>query len=330
MMRYITILLIFIMFCCIGIYAQTNNALIEFSASVDSREVYPGDRINYSLSVYYPSGYKVDLELGQLVENLDVINIQKPDPEWDDARERWHKQLHYEIAVFYLDDFTIPPGICFVTSPDNTTNILITQKIDIAVLSMLSNNISNQTLRDIKDIASVEPDYTLIVVLILFVIIIAVGLYLYKRYFSNKAEAEKEILPHEPPESVARRRLRLLAEHLYIEKKQWKKFYTELSDILREYLNKRYAIVTFERTSDEIITQIKTAYIEETVVEYIEKILIQADLVKFAKRIPSPNEAKSDFSICTDIIDTTAMQTDEAPETHESVIHDTQDEGGCS
>jgi hypothetical protein len=88
------------------------------------------------------------------------------------------------------------------------------------------------------------------------------------------------------------------------DKKLWqqghtKAYYIDLSDIIREYLEKRYTIKTHEKTTDEIFAALKYIDITDANRSALRKILVMADLVKFAKEQPLPyeNEQSMDDSI---------------------------------
>lgn len=67
-----------------------------------------------------------------------------------------------------------------------------------------------------------------------------------------------------------------------------KEYFSEISDILRQYLDNRYNIRALEMTTDEIFMEIKEkAIINDESFSLLEYILKYSDLVKFAKYIPN-------------------------------------------
>ena len=69
-----------------------------------------------------------------------------------------------------------------------------------------------------------------------------------------------------------------------------KQFYTQLTDILREYIDKRFGIDAPEMTSDEIVTAIHRNTDVTSTTDNLKQILTLADLVKFAKYTPPTEE----------------------------------------
>ena len=161
------------------------------------------------------------------------------------------------------------------------------QQLAIAVNPL---NVGNDTqIAPIKDIIE-EPlkfeDF--LPYLIGLVVLVAIGLLVY--YFVRRAR-NKEVPP--PPEII------LPAHEIALEKldeldkaKLWqqgmvKEFQSNLTYIVREYLENRFKVKALESTTDEILVQFKSMEIKETWKEKLSAMLRTADLVKFAKAEPS-------------------------------------------
>jgi hypothetical protein len=70
----------------------------------------------------------------------------------------------------------------------------------------------------------------------------------------------------------------------------WKAFYTELSDIVRRYLARRYGIDAPDLTTTEILREITRGEASESARVALRDVLIAADFVKFAKGSPRPED----------------------------------------
>jgi hypothetical protein len=83
---------------------------------------------------------------------------------------------------------------------------------------------------------------------------------------------------------------KLKAEKIGLQEGREKEFYTKIADILRIYLAERYGINALEMTSGEILNEIRKVNDADSVYENLKQILSVADLVKFAKYKPYPDE----------------------------------------
>lgn len=122
--------------------------------------------------------------------------------------------------------------------------------------------------------------------------LIALVVFLRRKYGrKDKTESNLPSVPSEPCEVTALRDLeRIRTEKLWM-RNQVKEYYTDLTETLRRYLASRYGIQAKESTSAEIMEQLKPVMKDmPDEAGKLADILQQADLVKFAKMEPLPDE----------------------------------------
>ena len=71
---------------------------------------------------------------------------------------------------------------------------------------------------------------------------------------------------------------------------QVKEHYSELSDIVRTYIENRWDVSAMEMVSSEIIASLEDCNVPLTQMKKLEQMLYMADMVKFAKAHPLPDE----------------------------------------
>ena len=100
-------------------------------------------------------------------------------------------------------------------------------------------------------------------------------------------------MPQGPVESLQDYALRLLTEldakQLW-QKRQVKEYYVELTDIVRGYIEKRFSTQAMEITTDELLDKVQVHKELRQYQEILSDILHTADLAKFAKAQPLPQE----------------------------------------
>ena len=75
-----------------------------------------------------------------------------------------------------------------------------------------------------------------------------------------------------------------------------KKYYTRLTEILRQYLENRFRVYSLELTTAETLDAlVKTGFKKNGSYNELKAVLTGADLVKFAKYKPEPSENESHF-----------------------------------
>lgn len=105
--------------------------------------------------------------------------------------------------------------------------------------------------------------------------------------------------PAVPLDTLVLNKLNALRSEKLWEQGQVKRYHSELTDIIREYLEKRYGINAMEQTSEEIFGGLKHMDIMEQNINKLRQMLLLADLVKFAKANPinSENEQSMDNAV---------------------------------
>lgn len=113
--------------------------------------------------------------------------------------------------------------------------------------------------------------------------------------FLRRRGRRSEVLPEAPPKPLHERTLEALAA---IEaRKLWqqglaKQYHSEVTDLLRAYVEERYGVPALERTTDDLVAELKVSAMGSEARELLGNLLRLADLVKFAKytALPAENE----------------------------------------
>ncbi|MCC6280159.1 MAG: hypothetical protein IT262_06155 [Saprospiraceae bacterium] len=120
-----------------------------------------------------------------------------------------------------------------------------------------------------------------------------------------------------PPHEYALRRLEALDQKQLWQKEQPKLYYAELTHIVREYLERRFHIPALESVSDEILRQLHHTDFPATLVVQVQKLLIEADLAKFALSTPPatfhPEAMQIARTIVADTMEKQVVEPNPAP-----------------
>ena len=84
-----------------------------------------------------------------------------------------------------------------------------------------------------------------------------------------------------------------------------KEYYTELVDILRQYLQGRFGINAMEMTSSQIVRALRSNPETRMTADEMRGVLSVADFVKFAKVRPLPDDNVKAFNRATNFVDST-------------------------
>ena len=135
--------------------------------------------------------------------------------------------------------------------------------------------------------------------------------------FLRKRKRRPKPMAPEPPKAPLHVRTLLALEALQ-QKKLWeqdrqKEYHSELTDILRGYIEERYGVRAMEQTSDELLSALRLSSMPTASREQLAQVLRLADMVKFAKWKALPTENEQAMSAAVRLVQETAETRPDAP-----------------
>ena len=201
----------------------------------------------------------------------------------------------YGVTQFDSGKYVIPSLKVLINNKVFVTDSILVEVSDVKVDTL------KQKLFDIKPIAESEYQlsnfwrYLLIILLILG--LGALIYWLIKKYQNKQVEEVEEL---KSPIERATILLKNLEKKELWQKGAVKEYYSELTDIARNYIEEAIEIPAMESTTSELIVALRAASIKKKMtvsaetLENLERVLKQADLVKFAKSRPVDFEIAED------------------------------------
>ncbi|MCK7558931.1 hypothetical protein MKQ70_29710 [Chitinophaga sedimenti] len=124
-------------------------------------------------------------------------------------------------------------------------------------------------------------------------------------WFARQKKVPKYVAPPpaETPYDAAMRQLRQLQNEKAWNNGDIKTYYTQLTDILRVYIEKQFRIPALEQTTAELLQNIKPITILNQQRDKLSGILTLADLAKFAKLQPAPQEHEQCLQTAIEIVE---------------------------
>ncbi len=214
-----------------------------------------------------------------------------------------------KLAIYNMGSFEIPTPKLITD-----TDIDILPTVSPTLIVTLPSNVMNQdsvAINPIKDIIREEADFSdyLIYLYILcgLIVILLLGYYFYKNKNKTQAAVTEEIpvivLPHEK----ALKALDELDQNKLWQNGQVKEYQSQLTGIIRQYLEDRYHITAPEMTTDEISAALSKLDFDQRYTGILRDILQIADLVKFAKAIPEEDVHSRFMTMAIDFVEKTKM-----------------------
>ena len=131
----------------------------------------------------------------------------------------------------------------------------------------------------------------------------ALLLLVYLKRRKPRTREENFTAPAIPPGELAHRELADIQAMRLPQKGEFKAYYTLLSETVRKFVGAEYAFHVLERTTEEILGEVRRRDMPESVKQRINALLPEADLVKFAKYAPSVANADAAMQDAARIVD---------------------------
>jgi len=300
---------------------------VKVTLRADGTTVTVGSPITVTIIVEVERG--VDVEVPRYTGALGPFRVRSaerpPDVPQDDRRVWTHT---YRLDTFEVGDLEIPA----VTVPFNDRRPVatggepiegevITEPLPIRVESVLRDDDNEGTFRDIRGALAVplEPKagddgdrraamITLAVIAVVTAVLAAIIVWLVRRW---RAPAAPE--PPVPAHEWALAELERLEREGLVGKGRYLDFYSRLSGVVREYIERRFGMMAPERTTEEFLREARRSPVlnpgHQTL---LASFLRAADMVKFAMYAPSAEESTSAFAAGRGFVMETAPGAEDA------------------
>jgi len=265
---------------------------IQAVAKLEQSTIRIGDQIQLHLSVIQDAKEQVKFPVvADSIGKIQVVSTSKQDTLTDPANAG-KITVTQSIVLTAFDAGVYPVPAFTFTTPSGT--------IQSNALSLDVQSVKVDTTKAIYDIKQpLAVSYTFMDwlkdnwqgVAAALVVVVFIGLVIW--YFKKRPKAVEVIPPAAPPlpvHTIALNRLHELRDKKLWQRDEVKLYYSELSDVMRDYLEQRYRVKTQEKTTDEIFTGIKHLDIEPEQKNMLRQLLMTSDLVKFAKGKPVATE----------------------------------------
>ncbi|TVZ56493.1 hypothetical protein OD91_1779 [Lutibacter sp. Hel_I_33_5] len=261
----------------------------KVTIAVDTTNIRIGEQFEYTISV--DGTDNVILPKLNNLNNLEVVDSTKIDTIKNSLIRK------YILTGFDSGAFYIPQQQVFIKNQAYLTDSLL---INVATIAVDTTKIKKFPIKGIKGEPYQFNDFKHYLWWVLAALVI-IGLLLYYFVFrKKKAEEEIEVVPDIPPYDEAMQKLKALDTKLLWQNNKVKKYYSELTEIVRGYIERELKIPALEITTDEIIETLSGFQKTETIdtsketIKKLKGLLQEADLVKFAKSKPMAEEIEDD------------------------------------
>jgi hypothetical protein len=305
---------IFILLFSTTLFAQPKKV----TTSIDTTKNKIGAEFKLTLKTDVDTLSKVKFPESKFFGALEVIESYKVDTV--KKGDRYELIKKYGLTQFDSGSYTIPRIPIIINGKTVYSDSLAVEINDVKVDTL------KQKMYDIKDIALVKsPLGNWWIYLLVVIALVGLGFLIFYILKNRKPKAKAAVVVYKTPIEKATTLLQQLESKELWQKGAVKDYYSELTDIVRNYIEEEIKIPAMESTTSELIEGLRKAAkqkklkLSNDTVENLEKVLQQADLVKFAKVKPLDYEIEEDKKRISNTIVTIHKSIPEVVETDDEL-----------
>ena len=322
----------FLIYLCLGLVpALTSAQNVIVKAELDSMMMWVGQQTGIHVEVTCDAGQTVAFPAYRdtIVNGLEIIPPVTTDTQYVNGRQRMVLTRNYIVTCFDSALIYIPYIPVTVDGEEYQSNRL--------ALAFMSYDIPEENAKQLfgpkENMKTPVKFYEvegMSIYWILAALAIIAAVYLLIRYRDDKPIIRKiKIEPKVPAHVRAITGIEELRQSGGPHSEDSKAYYTQLTDILREYINDRFGFNATEMTSYEIMERLEECRDKESLSE-LRDLLSTADMVKFAKFKPMLNENDQNLINALEFVNDTKIEVSPEelqPKEEETVIEEKRSKG---
>ena len=278
--------------------------------SLDSSSIKIGERVQLRLNVTLPKTATIfwPAIADTLTSKIEVAFKSKLDTNSTSRQEFVNYSQSLLITSFDTGFQYIPPfTVQYSYKGDTSRHQLITDAVYLKVRTVEVD--TTRAIRDIRGPMQAPLTFSELAPYLGAIAIVGLAIGLIWYYFWRK-RMNKPLFPMlakivGPPWEIALQNLVLLEDKKLWQNGKIKEYYSELTDILRQYLFQQHGIEAMEMITSEILSAYDSAGLQPEARFVLSSILVQADYTKFAKAIPQRTENELSMTYAKQFIEAT-------------------------
>ena len=282
--------------------ASSNAQQSQAKATADTSRILIGDHVNIVLELNQVKNRNFEFPVFRdtIVDKVEVLEVSPVDTLELEDRLKLRQRL---VVTSFDTGFYVIPSFTFYDRLNNDS--IRSNALPLEVLTLEID--TTKGIADIKLPFDVPLGFWEIApYFIVGILLLALAVFLWYYYKKRKQETEPAPVrakPVEPAHIWALRELDRLSSEKLWQKDKIKLFHSKLTDIVRTYIEFRFDIPAMEFTTSETIEACRPRdEISDDICSNLKTMLELADLVKFAKWHPLPDENESSMQIAYDFV----------------------------
>ncbi len=278
------------------LFATSVFADVSVRTGVNRDTITVGDPIVYRMRIRHSETEIIEVVPGAGFPGPFTIQEERPPSVRTLDDHQAEETRDYVLTVFDVGEFILPPITVRYLTSEGDSGRVFSNPVAVLVQSVLPEN--QEDIQDIKGPRNVSVTVPTWIWAGAGLLILAVALFIW--WIRKRRRRERDARPPLPIDWRAEvdkiDRMGLPA------RREFKLYYSLLSEVLRRFLEERTQIEAMEQTTFEISLGLRGTRVGEKNIQDIEGFLAEADLVKFAKFKPQTEVANEAVSLVRKLV----------------------------
>lgn len=279
------------------------------SASVDRAVATTGDLITYTLTVDRADDVSVEIpEAGGEIAGFRILDSGQRSSV---AAGRTIERRWYQLRADLVGSYVLPAVTVTWRRGQGTAERVQTSEIFVEVKSVLPAEGEAADIRDVKPLE--KPPVSRVWLWLAAGVALALAALAF--YLLRRRKAGARLVPKRPAHELAFEALGRLRQTDFEDPAALRRYYFEISEVVRTYVESRFAINATDLTTEEILRRVtELAEIDPVNHERLRRFLLDTDQVKFAAHQPAEDEIAATYERALSFVEGTRPRVDPATE----------------
>ena len=293
--------------------ALGGNTAVSISVKLDSARMMMGKTVQMHVNITQDKGLNgvlLNIDKKAITPEVEIANPGKNDTtSLDNNRIQIKRDI--TLQAFDPGTYQLPP-MAYLVGKDTAKSEPLTLTVDSIVVDTVG------PIKDFKPIIKVPSKFLDFVpdvvskywwAWLLGIALIAFAIFAYLKWFKKGINPLRPVKKRMPPYEEAMLNLEKLKSRNLWQNGHEKEYYTQLTDILRVYIDRRFGINAIEMTSSQIMDKLKENNDAHLANEQLNDVLEIADFVKFANMHTVADDNEISFQRAVNFVEQTRPVT---------------------
>ncbi len=287
--------------------AISSQAKLEVGITGVPDSMRIGDPLEVILNLEMPlDGQLLMPDLPQVIPPFELLSAPEMSSLESDIARR-HTQLSLRVTCYEPGDQVFQPiPVKWVSEDGSLVDSVASEPYIVYIGSVIPDEIlaladtTQQPHHLLQPNRGKKVGYSLseLIPWLLILLALIAGYFLIRWLIRRRKTTTEEIEvgpPPRPPHEIALEELDRLRDRKLYQSGEIKPYYSNLSEIIRRYIEALYSVPAMESTSFQLLRDIESKFSDTKLMTILQDLLSDADLAKFAKYIPDAGTCQKDL-----------------------------------